>query len=581
MDDLPDNVLLNKVTTGSGMTTLALTNSIKYVITVPYVNIILSKSEYPCLKVYAEEDSGVKYDDIIAYSGNKIICTYDSLPKVVSALTERGDISEWKLLIDECQKLVDAGSFRGRAIRGVLANYSKFKSYVFGTATPVPDKYQLPELLNIPKATICWQGLTPVSVRHSFYPKQLPEITTTIANRYLEGLEGKDNAHIFINSVTAIIAVVNRIKISHPEVSENIRIVCADNEYNAAKLETKLGKKFYISSVNSPAKKLNFYTATAFEGCDIFDKYGRTYIISDGSKDYAKIDILTTLPQIVGRLRDSIYKSEVELIYSASNYVSHVTEEEFCNEVLSKLAAAKATVEEYNIVSEGTRQLMLQAAKENSYFLTEDDNIEVNTTVWYSEMNAFHTLRELYQVNTKHNVFWKEEVTVNTNGIPYNYKKKEVIKITGINKAKLGKVPKFKDLCIDYINAMENLTSQEALETISRIDVLEPIIGKAYLIMGAKKIKAARYLKKTLLSLTNTEIGKTSIPNYLSAKLEIGKFYPSIYLKAMLADIYSEIGIPSTAKATDLHEWYELKEVNKKINGIQQIGFAIICPKTI
>ncbi len=185
LEDLPDNVILNKVTTGSGMTSLALNNNVKYVIAVPYVNIILSKLTDDILGVYSEQESGVCYQDILEFGGNKIMCTYDSLPKVTDALRERGDLLEWKLLIDECQKLVDAGSFRANAIRGVLNCFRDYGSFVFGTATPVRDEYQLPQLKDIDKAMIRWEGLLPVSVHHGLYDSKLNEIVATKAISYL------------------------------------------------------------------------------------------------------------------------------------------------------------------------------------------------------------------------------------------------------------------------------------------------------------------------------------------------------------------------------------------------------------
>ena len=43
LEDLPDNGFLEKVVTGCGCTSVALTNSKNYVITVPYVSIIKNK----------------------------------------------------------------------------------------------------------------------------------------------------------------------------------------------------------------------------------------------------------------------------------------------------------------------------------------------------------------------------------------------------------------------------------------------------------------------------------------------------------------------------------------------------------
>ena len=46
MEDLPDNVMLNKVTTGCGMTSLVLENDVNYVLVVPYVSLIKNKKTW-------------------------------------------------------------------------------------------------------------------------------------------------------------------------------------------------------------------------------------------------------------------------------------------------------------------------------------------------------------------------------------------------------------------------------------------------------------------------------------------------------------------------------------------------------
>ncbi|KAA6304120.1 hypothetical protein EZS27_044235, partial [termite gut metagenome] len=53
--------------------------------------------------------------------------------------------------------------------------------------------------------------------------------------------------------------------------------------------------------------KVNFYTSTSFEGCDIYDENGKVYIISDRKKSHTLLDISTLIIPICGRIRDSKY----------------------------------------------------------------------------------------------------------------------------------------------------------------------------------------------------------------------------------------------------------------------------------
>ena len=46
LTDLPDNVMLNKVTTGCGMTSIALSNDTPYVVCVPKRNLVKNKVKW-------------------------------------------------------------------------------------------------------------------------------------------------------------------------------------------------------------------------------------------------------------------------------------------------------------------------------------------------------------------------------------------------------------------------------------------------------------------------------------------------------------------------------------------------------
>ena len=196
-----------------------------------------------------------------------------------------------------------------------LNNYNKYKSFVFGTATPINDKYQLPSLKHIPKVKIQWDCLEQVNVKYCHYGEKINDVAAVLALGFING-ERKGNSHIFINSVRSIGDIIRKMLkggfINHCD----IRIVCADNSRNQNLIETKTSKEYYISPVGSEVKKVNFYTATAFEGCDIYDEEGKTFIVTDGNKDCTKIDIVTVLPQIIGRIRNSRYNNTVDLIYT-------------------------------------------------------------------------------------------------------------------------------------------------------------------------------------------------------------------------------------------------------------------------
>lgn len=108
MTEIPINCLFNKKQTGCGATELAIRNSIPTIIAMPYVALVKNKTIYrkddiSVLGVY----EGISEQDIIDYvrthSLLKIAVTYDSLPRVITALQSAG-INPYKelfLLVDE------------------------------------------------------------------------------------------------------------------------------------------------------------------------------------------------------------------------------------------------------------------------------------------------------------------------------------------------------------------------------------------------------------------------------------------------------------------------------------------------
>jgi len=141
-------------------------------------------------------------------------------------------------------------------------------------------------------------------------------------NKAISG--GDCNYHIFINSVDDISTIIRTAKLT----PENARVICSQNEDNLLKNLDKLPYGFTISKALDDLKPISFYTSTCFEGQDIIDKNGRTFIVNNARKDHTLIDILTTFTQICGRIRQSAYNEEIVHFYNTSQYLD-VSLEEF------------------------------------------------------------------------------------------------------------------------------------------------------------------------------------------------------------------------------------------------------------
>lgn len=149
--------------------------------------------------------------------------------------------------------------------------------------------------------------------------------TKEVVNEIKKSESENYNLHIFINSINTIRSIVKQIP------TFDFRTICSKE---AESNDIRSGGVLRVDSINSPVRKLNFYTATAFEGVDIYDPIGKTIIVSDTHIAQTLVDISTLMIQICGRLRDSIYKDEVLFICNTSNhrYMKYKEESEFMSD---------------------------------------------------------------------------------------------------------------------------------------------------------------------------------------------------------------------------------------------------------
>ena len=166
------------------------------------------------------------------------------------------------------------------------------------------------------------------------------------------------NCHFFVNSVQFITSVLQKTNI-HPD---DVKIVCANNMDNARKL-----RGYRIGKPSDLPCKINFYTSTCFEGCDIFDEQGKTYVVSNGKNPNTLYDISTLFVQIIGRIRDSAYKDEVVHIFSNSGYKGDVSYSDFKSIVERECRISQTAVNEYNAQDKRLRKECVLRLGEEHY----------------------------------------------------------------------------------------------------------------------------------------------------------------------------------------------------------------------
>ena len=421
MKELPSHCLFNKGITGCGGTYVELHSTRNSIILVPTIDLARNKEEKGFLVVYGEiSDSKIKdyINSNIKYK--KIIGTYDCLKRLMNY-----NILDYFLLIDEYHLLFNAYSFRNDAIQFVLKNYDRFEKYCFMTATPLDDNTILQEIKHLKIINVNWIKAVPIKLNlidTYFTTKELLSIL----------LDEKQtcNFHIFLNSLKTITEVVNKLKLN------DYRIVCS-------KRNTKIPNR---ASTKDPVKKYNFYTASAFEGCDIYDPIGKTIIICDTKISTTMLDISTLIIQICGRLRNSQFKDDITLILNTYKHrYAKITENEFLINIEEQSKQGLYLEDKFKNADDEFKQILLKTFSQETHYPIYVNKYE--NELYYDgnlknvDKNNFNVVNKIY----KNTISVLKEYS--ENDIEVNVKTTEVKDIyTNIKSVLLNKEYTFSEL---------------------------------------------------------------------------------------------------------------------------------------
>jgi hypothetical protein len=380
------------------------------------------------------------------------------------------------------------------------------------------------------------------------------------------------NLHFFVNSVEFISQAIKKSGVP----PEQVRVICSENNDKA---KTKLGK-YTIASINDKVKPINFYTSACFEGCDIYDTEGKTYIVSDKQQSHTLLDISTLIVQICGRIRDSKYKTEITHIFNNTRY-KDISFEDFKANTNKERIKSLDYINEINHLSETSRTKTITLIEKggglNEKYVKIDNNLLVfDENLIKVDIMNYKIANQMYQSRvTLGNEYSK-------NG--FNYQQGEYIvyqsdKLKKNTKAKTS----FKDVFIEYeiLKAKEPiLYIGNANDRIRLIEQEKPLVKTAYDKLGADKVKELKYhvtnVKNELLKQQTDISTDRKIITYLEQKnIKVGEWKSCNEIKAILADIYHLLELKKAAKATDLKKWFDADLKQCKINGKTTDGYVI------
>lgn len=556
LDELPENCIFDKSLVGCGGTTVALKCKHNYVVCVPFVSLIQNKvTQNPnvfglykgvtlaSLKEYLEDDS-IEF--------KKIMVTYDSLPKLLKNI----DGMSYKILIDEYHLLFQNYSFRSKAVKDVLTHYDKFKSFTFMTATLLEREFILQELQHVPIVTAKWENVKEVMVHSVKCEADVIHTVCYLVNEYLDGTKS-GNCYLFVNSVEFIKDVVEYCKLT----DKTARAIWSINN------KTKTGLKRSLTT--SEPKKINFFTSTCFEGCDLEDEEAHIYIVSDGKKAHTLIDISTSFQQIARRVRNTKYWEVITHIYNKTRYDNNVSYAQYKYYTEVETKKAKSIVTDFpNVSTEIQNVLKEHYKKENNcdtYLRVSDDKLLFDENMIKIDLYNFKVTKCMYKLR----VYLANEYK--KNGFELIEETSEIDHVVKINPK-----PNLKETVLE----MQKGDSDVILAAYKKY----PFLAEAVRTLGYEGIEKCNYqstnIKRKLIQ--GSAIGqKSKVIQLLKTQslLNEGSFVSASTLKTILDGIYKSVGITATAKASDIEQYYHVKPKTPRINKKPVAGFVIIKEK--
>lgn len=550
-DSIPLGIVDKRIT-GCGMSSFALENSDPLVLVVPTVAMIKNKvAQYPngrrqeeILGVY----SGINTKEISEYLKEvdipKIMVTYDSFFKVANLID-----ATYHIVIDEFSDLLDAYSYRNKAINSLLQSLNSFPLVSYISATPIDKEFLPKELVHLPYTQLEWDNITPVQVEPHQTSRPL-YAATCIIEKFRTGTMDIINgykpeaAYFYVNSVTMIREILDKAEM----LSSECRIICSNSPEN----KKKLGD-YDISTSLDPEKMFNFVTSCAFKGVDIYSDYGVAFVISNNRNKNTLISIDTDIYQVAGRIRteSNPFRSIIFHIFNENPLL--MTREEFDALVESKTRTTNNWLSGYNKVNDEEKEALAKGFTDESYLA-----IDENGKVYFDELLVLLEKR-----------IFKDVIEVYKNGLSVNsfYENSNRFELSTTKSLKLNFMvsKNAKNIIKAYCNGDIDLDSASKL--CSLIDE-----SKEY--MTKEDYKRLCFQPSKIRTELNNRRSENVIITEIRNKFSKG-FHSSKDIKILLTNLYKELGMDKKAKATDIEKAFSVSPIKKRVGSQVLLGYEL------
>lgn len=612
--------VLDKKLTGCGATTMFLCDPYPTILCSPRIELMRCKAESPEFKgivhqFRAADDRTTAVLDLqnhmmqyiqktelcIPFSNQapKILVSYDSFKHVAERLAQEGILNKFRIVVDEFQTLFTDAAYRGDVEIEFLRNLSYNNQIVFLSATPYMEKYldQVVLFRNLPLVVLQWcpEAFHTANVQTvQYYRNSIRRTATRIIDRFrTEGaFERKmfrgveilaTEAVFFLNDVQQIINIIK----DNGLTPDDTNVLCARTEENIqrlAKIEDAAGNKLGFTIGHAPGKGVphkpyTFVTRCSFEGVDFYSTCAYTYIFSDINLQHLGIDIWLDVPQIMGRQRlaSNPFRFDATFFYKTLASSSAKTDPEFMAEISEKEAVTYEWIEMFNRSSKRLQDNMAKKQRKiqrsdkcaDDYVTVIDDKVagvrrvEFNELAMLNEVRAWDIRKNQYFDNCQ--VMTTIDDTTNT-----------VVDDPVIKSFLQNFGDSFEQRLKLYCDTID--AHPECKDNLDLLPQVPIEIKRYYDALGPAVLRSRSYAEAKIKRQLHASSNKDSLMDATRAVFLPGQFYSLKQIKAQLSDIYEQLGIEKTAKASDLlnMDWLNARPAQGKVDGRKENGFKIL-----
>lgn len=539
MQEIPSNVILNKVMTGCGATTLEINAARHSIIIEPNVPVIIGKQvQHPFLFAVYE---GTTREDVKAYLAGdedgyrKIITTPEGFDKkVLPAMYEQkiAVYEDYFLLFDECEKPIQDVGYRGDIYLPV-EDFFKFKGKAMVSATPIiPSDTRFEE-----------QGFEMLRIVPTYdYCKDLTVVVTNNTVRVLRLLleryrKAGKKVCIFLNSTDATLSLIQTLKLQG-----RCKVFCSEKSVRKLKREGFAE----VSDNLTELAEVNFFTSRFYSAVDIkLDYQPNVIVLTDVfHAPYSMIDPQTEVVQAIGRFRNGVAK--LHHVTNTCNQLTCLSRETLIQQLESKEAIYNKVVA-IPTANEIEKEALLEAVGGMDYkrFVTREG--KRNYFMWDNACED-EKIRGYYKYPS-----WLEAAY---KGAPFHAKfvryNQPITDEDRLRRKQAG-LKSTKELWREVVNQLDRLqTANPDAEPSYMLDELGEecaTMVKAHTVLGAKRIEALGYDRRKIEAALGSIEENRLLTSKKMQQAVYGRFHTGDIVPANEANVYmrqliSDNGIP-------------------------------------